>query len=474
MSVRSPLGAIANSAGVELPAGSRLGVKEGQERVGRRAMAGVAGLLLGTFLVVISAAHTVTLLPETIRPIKTTGLAGAFAHTGFDIHAGGTIVLFCVIFASYLAVVAAAGQFSGRTVVILIIALQALVLLAPPLVSTDIFSYQAYARMGSSYGFNPYLIGPHAIALDGIFPYVGAKWSYIPSAYGPAFTIFSYLLAGLSVAASVVAFKAVAAVSTMVIVALVWQLARLRGVDPVKAIALVGLNPLLLIYGVGGGHNDLLMLAISTGAIYLIVANRGRLGGGLLVLSVAIKLTAGLLIPFAAAAGGPVGGRRRRRDVAIGVATGAAITVAVSGAAFGTGVLNLFPTVERSQSEGDWHSIPGAVGAIAPALAGHIVGYLLDAIFLGITFWLLRRVWRQQLDWLNAAGWSTLVMLATAGSLLPWYVSWLLPLAAISTDRRMLRPTLWLTGVVLALQMLQFAGTEIFGYLPTGSSALGI
>jgi hypothetical protein len=307
-----------------------------------------------------------------------------------------------------------------------------------------------------------------------VFPFVGAKWSYIPSAYGPVFTIFSYLFASLSVAASVVAFKAVAGVSSIAIIALVWRLARVRGVDPVKAVALVGLNPLLVLYAVGGGHNDLMMLAISTGAIYLFIVHRARLGGGLLVLSVAIKLTAGLLIPFAAAAGGPEHGQRRRRDLIIGVASATFITLAVSGAVFGAGVLNLFPTVARSQSEGDWHSIPGMVGALAPALVGHIVGYMLEAFFLGVTVWLLRQVWRREMDWLNAAGWSTLVMLATAGSLLPWYVTWLLPLAAISTDRRLIRPTLWLTGVVLALQMAQFAGTEIFGYLPTGSSGLGI
>jgi hypothetical protein len=148
--------------------------------------------------------------------------------------------------------------------------------------------------------------------------------------------------------------------------------------------------------------------------------------------------------------------------------------IGVSGAVFGAGVLNVFPTIARSQSEGDWHSLPGMVGALAPALVGHIVGYLLDALFLGVTVWMLRRVWRGEMDWINAAGWATFVMLATAGSLLPWYVTWLLPLAAVSTDKRLLRPTLWLTGVVLALQMAQFAGTEIFGYLPTGSSALGM
>ena len=37
------------------------------------------------------------------------------------------------------------------------------------------------------------------------------------------------------------------------IVALVWNTARLRGLDPVKAVALVGLNPLVVIYGVGRG-----------------------------------------------------------------------------------------------------------------------------------------------------------------------------------------------------------------------------
>lgn len=473
MSVRSPLGATSQSAGVELPRRAGLGLSGTAIGDSRRALAGVAGLFVGTLLVAVSAAHTPSLLPESIRGGVPGNLAGAF-NTGIDLHAGGTIAALCLIFLSYVVVVGSSRQLSGRTVLLLIAAVQALIILGPPLVSTDVFSYQAYGRMGTMYGANPYLDGPHALFLDSIFPYVGAKWSYIPSAYGPAFTLFSYLLAPLSVAASVVAFKAVASVSAIVIVALVWHIARLRGVDPVKAVALVGLNPLLLLYGVGGGHNDLLMLAVSTGAIYLFVSDRARLSGGLLVLSVAIKLTAGLLIPFAAAAGGAEPGRRRRREVWIGVGIGTALMVALSGVVFGAGVLNLFPTVLRSQSEGDWHSIPGLVGALGPALAGHIVGYMLEALFIGVTVWLLRRVWHQELDWLNAAGWATLAMLATAGSLLPWYVSWLLPLAAVSTDRRLIRPTLWLTGVVLALQMLQFAGTEIFGYLPAGSSAFGI
>ena len=162
-----------------------------------------------------------------------------------------------------------------------IAALYAIVLLAPPLISTDIFSYQSYSRMGAVYGVSPYLNGPHGIAQDPLFQYVGAKWAYMPSVYGPVFTTLSYLFAPLSIVASVLAYKLIAAVSALAIVAMVWNLARRRGVDPVRAAALVGLNPLLALYGVGGGHNDLLMLVPVVGAIYATVLGRERLSGGL-------------------------------------------------------------------------------------------------------------------------------------------------------------------------------------------------
>ena len=41
---------------------------------------------------------------------------------------------------------------------------------------------------------------------------------------------------------------------------LVWKCARLLGRDPVQAIVLVGLNPIVLVWGLGGDHNDFLMM----------------------------------------------------------------------------------------------------------------------------------------------------------------------------------------------------------------------
>jgi hypothetical protein len=74
----------------------------------------------------------------------------------------------------------------------------------------------------------------------------------------------------------------------------------------------------------------------------------------------------------------------------------------------------------------------------------------------------VRRVWRGQLDWIDGAGWATVAMLATASSLLPWYMAWLMPLAALGTDRRLWRTSIVLTGVVLFIEML--------GYIPHGGS----
>ncbi len=458
MSVRGPLSVTPRNGGYELP-DVALDVRD-EQAGSRRGVIGIGGLLVSGLVVAAAAAHTESLLPESVRPVPAS-LGGAFDAVGLNLHVGGAIVALVLMFVSYALVVAASAQLSGRAVLMAIAALYAVVLLAPPMASTDIFSYQAYARMGALYATNPYTHGPHAIALDAVFPYVGAKWSYIPSVYGPVFTAFSYLLGSLSIAASVFAYKSIAAAAGIALVALVWHCARLRGKDPVRAAALVGLNPLLVVYGVGGGHNDLLMLVALVGGLYAILASRERLGGGLTVLAVGVKLTAGLVLPFALAAGGPRRGRDRR-DLVLGVVAGIAVIGALSIGMFGSGSFEMLATVNKTQSEGGWLSIPGFIATrLDLPTPGHIAGYVLAAVFLAVCYWLLRRVWRGQTDWIDGAGWAMLAMLVASSSLLPWYVAWLLPLAALGHDRRLARMAIILTGVVQGIQLL--------GYIPHGT-----
>ena len=466
MSVRGPLGATPQSANVELTRAPSLDASAAPAVSSRRALLALAGLLASGLVIAIAAANTETLLPLSIRPVLPP-LTGAFGSADVNLHFGGAIAVLSLMTICYVIVASLAGELSTRAVLMTIAALYAFVLLAPPLVSTDIFSYQAYARMGSLFGTNPYLSGPHALGIgDPVFPYIGSKWSYIPSVYGPAFTILSYLMASLAVGASVLVYKSIATVSSLGIVALVFNAARLRGVNPVRAAVLVGLNPLLVIYGVGGGHNDLLMLLAMVAAVYAILRSRERLGGALAVLAIGIKLTAGILLPFAIAAGGPRRGRGRR-DLLIGAGVAFAVLGSLTLAMFGPGAVNVLSTIERSQREGDWHSIPGALSTrLGMVTAGHVVGYVLAGAFVVVFVWLVRRVWRGQMDWIDGAGWATAAMLVAASSLLPWYVAWLLPFAALSSDRRLLRTALVITCLV--------QGVELLGYVPHGLSLPGL
>jgi hypothetical protein len=76
--------------------------------------------------------------------------------------------------------------------------------------------------------------------------------------------------------------------------------------------------------------------------------------------------------------------------------------------------------------------------------------------------WLLCRVWRRELDWIDAAAWTAAALLASASSLLPWYVAWLMPLAALGRDRRLVKVAVFVTGLVMFIQLV--------GYVPNGGS----
>ncbi len=435
-----------------------------ERRLVRRGKLAIAGLLATGLLVTISAANTQSFLPLTIRPVPA-ALAGLFGGIDLNLHVVGAIAVLIAMFGSYAIAVGVSDRLSPRLVLGSILALNVLVLLGPPLVSTDVFSYQAYARMGATYGINPYLHGPYAINLDPVYPYIGSKWFQTPSAYGPLFTVFSYAFAKLSIATSVYVYKAIAGAAALGLVALVWRCAQRLRTSPTRAVALVGLNPLLIVYGVGGGHNDLLMLLAVTGSVYALVCKRDRLGGALGVVAAGVKLTGGLLLPFAIVAGGAERGRRRRRELLIGIAAGAVVVAALSFAVFGSGGFHIIGTLSQGQKEGSWNSIPGFISSrLGLPTISHIATFLLVAAFAGVCAWLLWLVWLGRMDWIAATGWATLAMLVSSSSLLPWYVAWMLPLAALGRDRRLVHVSVAMTGIVLGVQLLGFVphGAPIF------------
>jgi hypothetical protein len=418
----------------------------------REAWIGLAGLLVTGLVIALSASSTSLLLPQTIRLGPTgTGMTGAFGQHGIDLHLAGLTLVLVVMFASYTLVVRGAAVLPARAVLIGIATILALVMLAPPLFSTDVFSYIAYGRLGRIYSANPYVFGPSFLQLDKVYPFIDQQWVTTPTAYGPIFTALSYLLAPLAIAAEVVAYKAIAAGALLLVCVMVWKAAALRGVNQVKAVALVGLNPATIAYGVGGGHNDMLMLALLVTGIYVLLLERQRTGGALIVAATAVKLTGGLLAPFALARHGGRGtALHSRRAVLAGLSLAAALAAAFSFGLFGTGPLHLLGTLQSVQSQGGIHSIPGLLlSALGLSALSGAVGIMLDVALVICVGWLVRRVWVGELDWITGAGWATVGLLLSAGLLLPWYVGWLTPLAALSKDRRLLVVSMLLTALAL-------------------------
>ena len=117
--------------------------------------------------------------------------------------------------------------------------------------------------------------------------------------------------------------KASVGLAALAVAVLVALLARSSGRDPARAVAFVALNPLVLVYGVGGVHNDVFFMALLLGGALLAVQPpRGCWAGALWAAAAAMKLSAGLAIPVLWRA------RRRRGRAAAGVAIGGAAALA--------------------------------------------------------------------------------------------------------------------------------------------------
>jgi hypothetical protein len=61
--------------------------------------------------------------------------------------------------------------------------------------------------------------------------------------------------------------------------------------------------------------------------------------------------------------------------------------------------------------------------------------------------------------WASNLGWATLVLLLSVSWLMPWYVTWLLPFAAVGESRRLREATLLLTLFVIIVRMPYGAST---------------
>jgi hypothetical protein len=358
-------------------------------------------------------------------------LAGPLKGTGIQLTIPRFMLITLGLYALYLAVVWLAPSVRLAWAVGAIAILHVVWLLAPPMWLTDVFNYLGYIRLGARHGLNPYAhflaTAPHDAA------YRWVTWPRFHSPYGPLFLAGSWPVAWASVPAGLWIFKVTTALASLGCIGLVAKLAQQLRRPVVPAILFVGLNPLWLVYGVGGAHNDMFMLLFVLGGLLLALRGRESLGAGSIVLGAAIKATGGILLPFLFV------GAKHRKQVVIGAAAAGAFVVAVVLVFFGD---HPFSALLSFASQGDnvsAKSFPGQIGQqlLGMSDANYTLQTAANLLLFVVVAGLLYRAWKRREEWLVCAAWATLAVLLSMLWMMPWYSVWLLPLAAIIDDPRL-------------------------------------
>jgi hypothetical protein len=474
----------------------------------------LAVIVLCSLLVVLVAANRPSILSATSHanffPHWMTGPLGGLlpgltrSSVKLKYLFSGAIV---AMYVSYVVGLAYVPRLRSRWAIATVIAVHVIFFLSPPLALTDIFNYVNYGRMEAVHHLNPYttipILEPHSDP-----SYDLSNWHQLLSPYGPLFTIFTFVVVPLGVAASFWVLKGCLALASLATIWLVWKCAKLLGRDPVKAIVLVGLNPIVLVWGLGGDHNDFLMVFLVVLGFYLLLRARQRdheaLGedgvdrvdgpftaapppalpaslaaaravvaevplrvrlrewllplswpeigaGAAFVAAVAVKASGAVLIPVLLAA--LLRMPRRLAQVLLGmVVTTIAVAVA-SLIAFGLHVPDLSTQSRLVTSV----SVPNLIGlGLGQGGETDWLHTLLSAALIIAVALCCVQAWRRR-SAITASGWASVALLVTLSWVLPWYVLWVLPMAALSSSRR-LRVTALVLGAYLIIAWAPASG----------------
>jgi alpha-1,6-mannosyltransferase len=339
-----------------------------------------------------------------------------------------------------------AGLIGNRMVLVAIALWSVPLLLAPPLFSHDLYTYLAQGDL-SLHGLNPYA---HTVSElnDRLSRNVDPTWSNTPTPYGPLFILVAkcvVAMTGQDTGLGLVGMRLAMGVGMVLICRALPKLAQRLGGRGEVALWFGAANPLVVVYLVGGGHNDLLMVGLLATGFLLALDGRHVWGFVLVTLAFGVKATAVVALPFLVwiwanrLAGHPL------RRFLLAAAGGIGITAVVFTACTLAGGVDLgwIPALSTSDVIVEWFSVPTATGQLAHVLIDvfdsaidqqtalgvtRAIGWLALAGLVGRQWWLARAADNREI--IRRATIALFIVTVFSPATLPWYFTWTLVLGA--------------------------------------------
>lgn len=387
--------------------------------------------------------HSLEIFPGWQSGPMHTLLAGLYVN-GTVLRTGFSLLTIAMLIA-YAVALASARSLSLRLIVGCIVALHVILLLGPAFYLNDVFNYLGYARLGGLHHFNPYIHTFEQERFDPVFPF--SSWRNLSSPYGPIFTALTYPLGLIPLSGAYWVIKVVTAIFSLGVLGLVYKAARRLGRDPRVTLVFVALNPVYVVFALGGFHNDFFMLLPAIGAVLLVLSGRYRWAGAVLMIAVGIKMSMVLLLPFLLLGAGAGTAQRRlitreRVNILIGAVLAAIPLLALDLVLFGLA----HPNLEYQTKLVTNFSFPNIFGDIIGAGGGATwILHLAEGLLVAAVLYLLYQLFKGRGDWISRAGWGMFALILSLAWLMPWYAIWLTPFAALGGSSRLRKAALALT-----------------------------
>ncbi|WP_440712322.1 polyprenol phosphomannose-dependent alpha 1,6 mannosyltransferase MptB [Gordonia sp. FQ] len=483
----------------------------------------------GTVLILIGSLGTgmMPVLQNPIVGMRVLSLPSRMFSTALTITIGGTMILVAawILLGRY-----AIGRYgvevaenrspvrrmsrrqADRTLVMWIAPL----LVAPPLISKDVYSYLAQSAIAYR-GMDPYRYSPmRGLGVDHpLTVSVPNLWKDTPAPYGPLFLWLGEQITrvtGYDITAGIALHRLLALCGLAMIVWALPRLAHRCGVSSVAALWLGAMNPLTIIHLVGGIHNESLMIGMmlvgvewSFRAIYGIRrlwvpgGCRPSPAGWLLLAGIAmisasamIKVASMLALGFVGVAlarrwGATLPALRnaprsqwwdRSREsiralLAAGLVTATVMVVVVVAICLGTGLgFGWTRTLSTGGIVRSWMSMPTLLGVVSGRLGlwlglgeqteaileiARPIGELIAALF--VVRWLLACL-SGRIHPLGGLGISMATVVVLFPFVQAWYLLWaVIPLAAWATTRWFRITTVVISAIIAIVVMPAASGT---------------